>query len=125
MNALAMAQTAYSTSAAPIRTARSAEYAAIAKITHQLRSAANNKKANFPKYVEALNDNRQLWKLLTIDVASPGNKLPDSLRAKIISLGEFTRKHTSEILSGKADESALIEINTAILRGLSMQGGSK
>jgi flagellar protein FlaF len=118
-----MAQTAYSSSAAPIRTARSAEYAAFAKITHQLRSASKTKKTNFPQYVEALNSNRKLWRLLAVDVASPGNQLPDSLRARIISLAEFTRKHTSSILSGDADEVALVEINTTIMRGLSPQGG--
>jgi flagellar protein FlaF len=118
-----MAQNAYSSSAAPIRTARSAEYAAFAKITHQLRETAKYKKSNFPQYVEALNKNRKMWRILASDAASPGNKLPNSLRANIISLAGFTIKHTSSVLSGNADETALIEINTTIMRGLFREGG--
>lgn len=123
MNTFDMAQTAYTTSAAPIRTARGTEYTAFAKITHQLRVAAVKKKTSFPEFVKALDDNRKLWNILARDVASPNNQLPKELRAQIFYLAEFTRQHTSDILKGKADAASIIEINTSIMRGLRHEGG--
>jgi flagellar protein FlaF len=123
VNAFDIARTAYNSPAAPIRTDRGIEYSAFAKITHQLSATAANKKTSFPEFVKALNDNRRLWTLLAGDVASPDNQLPKELRAKIFYLAEFTRKHTSAILKGKADEVSLIDINTSIMRGLRREGG--
>lgn len=125
MNAFDMARTAYTSPAAPVRTARGVEYSAFAKITHQLRAAATKKKTSFPEFVKALNDNRRLWTLLAGDVASADNELPKELRAQIFYLAEFTQKHTSDILRGKADEVSLIEINTSIMRGLRREGGQE
>lgn len=125
MNAFDMAQTAYTSTAAPIRTARGTEYTVFAKITHQLRAAAAKKKTSFPEFVKALDDNRKLWNILAGDVASSNNQLPKELRAQIFYLAEFTRKHTSEILKGNADEASLIEINTSIMRGLRHEGGQE
>lgn len=118
MNALDMARTAYSNTAAPTRTARGTEYEVFARITHRLRAAAQAKKTSYPAFVRALNDNRRLWTLLASDVASAENDLPKELRAQVFYLAEFTLKHTSEVLSGKSDEAALVEINTAMMRGL-------
>ncbi|WP_417245412.1 flagellar biosynthesis regulator FlaF [Celeribacter sp.] len=122
MNALQMARTAYSNTAAPIKTPRGTEYEAFARITHRLHEASGNKKNSYAAYVKALHDNRRLWTLLASNVAEKENKLPPNLRAQIFYLAQFTAKHTSDILSKKADESALIEINTAIMRGLHKEG---
>ncbi|WP_226551495.1 MULTISPECIES: flagellar biosynthesis regulator FlaF [Celeribacter] len=122
MNALQMARTAYSNTAAPIRTPRGTEYEAIARITHRLREAAKDKKLSYSAYVKALYDNRRLWTLLATNVAEKDNQLPKELRAQIFYLAQFTAKHTSDILSKRADETALIDINTAIMRGLQREG---
>ena len=122
MNALQMARTAYSSTAAPIRTPRGTEYEAIARITHRLRETSKDKKQSYSAYVTALYDNRRLWTLLATNVAEKENQLPKELRAQIFYLAQFTAKHTSAILSQKADETALIDINTAILRGLQREG---
>ena len=53
-----MAQRAYAPTSAPTRTARSAEYDVIAKITFRMKSALEHD--NFPKLVEALHENRVL-----------------------------------------------------------------
>ena len=47
-----------------------------------------------------------------------GNGLPIELRAQIISLAEFVRRHSLAVLGGRASVSALIDINTAIMKGL-------
>ena len=125
MNAQELARTAYASPAAPLRTARSTEYSTFAQITHRLRTAAQTKKTSFPAYVSALNENRRLWTLLAGDVASDGNELPKELRAQIFYLAEFTHKHTTDILNGKTDEAALIEINSMVMRGLRHEGGQE
>ncbi|AJE44804.1 flagellar biosynthesis regulatory protein FlaF [Celeribacter indicus] len=117
-----MARTAYSNAAAPIRTPRGTEYEAFARITHRLRLAAQDKEKAYPAYVKALHENRRLWTLLAANVADRENALPTELRARIFYLAQFTAAHTSAILSGTVDETALIDINTAIMRGLQREG---
>lgn len=125
MNALDLARTAYSSNAAPIRTTRGTEYNVFAQVTHRLRATAANRKADFPGYVRALTDNRRLWTLLASDVADASNDLPKEVRAQIFYLAEFTIQHTAKILSRQADIEALIDVNTAIMRGLNRDGGSR
>ncbi|GGD22932.1 flagellar biosynthesis regulator FlaF [Sinisalibacter lacisalsi] len=118
MNALHMAKTAYTTNSAPIRTPRGTEYEAFARVTHRIKSAAEKGRAAFPELVAALHANRQLWTMLAADVAEDGNGLPESLRARVFYLAEFTVLHSSKVLRGEAEAEVLIEINTAIMRGL-------
>ncbi len=111
-----MARTAYTSPSASIRTERGTEHDAFARITHRLKS--HDPKSAPGLFTEALHENRQLWTLLAIDVADDGNRLPGHLRAQIFYLAEFTDVHTSRILAGNADAGALIDINTAVMRGL-------
>lgn len=122
MNASAQAHRGYSDNAASTRTDRRAEYDVIARVTHRLRDAAKNSQNDFATYAGALHDNNRLWTALAIDVADEGNQLPDSLRARIFYLCEFTRQHTQKILRGDASVMPLLEINVAVLRGLSSGG---
>lgn len=118
MNAIKLAQNAYQNQAQPTRTARDTEYNAFARITHQMKEASARGKAGFNDLVKALQANRRLWTILSVDVMDSSNALPKELRARIVYLSEFTRQHTSQVLSGNASVDALIEINTAIMRGL-------
>lgn len=117
----ALAQSAYAQNAAPTRTHRRTEYDAIARITHRMRKAPS---AGFGAVAEALHDNRQLWTILAADVADKANGLPASLRAQIFYLAEFTMQHSEKVLSDNASLQPLIEINTAILRGLKPGGAA-
>lgn len=118
MNALLKAKSAYAAAKAPTRTARDTEYEIMARITHRM-IVANSKGADgFGDLAKAVSDNRKLWSLFTVDLASPGNKLPESLKARLLNLGQFTRQHSSKVLARKASVQPLVEINTAILRGL-------
>lgn len=123
MNAHQLAQTAYSSQAAPVRTARSTEYEVFGKITRRIRDAAARDPGDFSALVEALHDNRRFWTLLALDVSGNENDLPDDLRARILYLREFTQIHTSKVLARAARPDILIEINTAVMRGLRGQGG--
>jgi flagellar protein FlaF len=120
MNATAMARRAYSPTAAPMRTAKSAEYEVIARITYRLKKATESN--DLSALAESLHENRSLWSALAIDVADPGNQLPAKLRAEIFYLAEFTQRYTSKVLNEKASVIPLLEINTAILRGLKQEG---
>jgi len=123
MNAFNMAQSAYANSATPTRTARGTEYDAFARITHRIKSAAHDK-SKFNALVAALHDNKKLWSILAADVSDDNNTLPDELRGRIFYLYEFTAHHTSKILRKEESVDALIDINTAMMRGLRSQVGA-
>ncbi|MFD3191735.1 flagellar biosynthesis regulator FlaF [Sedimentitalea sp. HM32M-2] len=118
MNALSQAHRAYSAVSAPTRTARGTEYEAVARITTRIRSAYEKGPAGFPALAAALHDNRKLWNIFATDVADAGNPLPKDLKARLFYLAEFTNQHTSKVLARQASIQPLLEINTAILRGL-------
>lgn len=120
MNAFDMAQRAYAPTTAPTRSHRSIEYEVIARVTHRLKKAVET--SDFVKLVEALHENRKLWRSLAIDVSDDGNGLPDDLRARIFYLAEFTDHHTSEVMGKRANAVPLLEVNTAVLRGLKPSG---
>lgn len=113
-----MAQNAYRNPAQPVRTPRSTEYEAFARVTSRLRSAAARERPHFAELAGAIHDNRRLWTILAADVADRANPLPGELRARILYLAEFTRLHSGKVLSGEATAAPLVEINTAVMRGL-------
>ncbi|MBS9717728.1 flagellar biosynthesis regulator FlaF [Pseudohalocynthiibacter aestuariivivens] len=118
MNAYTMAKTAYSASATPVRTPRSTEYQTFARVTQKLTQADGKTGAEFLDLVRAIHENRQLWTLLATDVAGDGNALPQQLRAQLFYLAEFTAEHSRKVLKNEASVEALVDINTAIMRGL-------
>ncbi|KIC10370.1 flagellar biosynthesis regulator FlhF [Leisingera sp. ANG-M1] len=118
MNALLKAKSAYSAAKAPTRTAKNFEYEVVARVTRRLITAAQNGRDEFSELAAALNDNRKLWTIFTADLASKGNPLPNDLKQNLFELAEFTRQHTSKVLQREANIRPLVEINTAIMRGL-------
>ncbi|MDW4549249.1 flagellar biosynthesis regulator FlaF [Defluviimonas sp. D31] len=121
MNAHLLARSAYAGAAAPTRTGRGTEYEVFARVTHRLKSAGRGD-GDFNTLVRALHDNRTLWTTLAADVAIETNQLPKSLRAQIFYLSEFTAHHTRRVLAGEAGVTVLIDINTAVMRGLRNEG---
>ncbi len=122
MNAISQAQRAYSTASTPTRTVKDTEYDAVARITSRIRSSHAKGPAGFTALAEALHDNRKLWSIFAADVADIGNTLPTDLKARLFYLAEFTHHHTSKVLAREASVEPLLEINTAILRGLRSGG---
>ena len=118
MNALDQARSAYAATAAPVRTPRATEFDAFARITRRLKAAATDRK-DFRALAAAITENRKLWTLLAAEVADSGNALPTDLRARIFYLAEFTEHQSRRILRGEATADVLVEINAAVMRGLS------
>ena len=118
MNLIEQAQQAYAPANMPIQSARSIEATVLSKITAKLNKAAQSRQKDYPKFIAALHENRQIWTALAVDVADDDNALPRSLRAQIFYLAEFTEIHSKKIIQSGADVEALISINTSILRGL-------
>lgn len=125
MNASILAKTAYANPGQPTRTLRGTEYEIFARVTHRLKQAGANAKADFTALARALYENRRLWTTLAADVASPDNELPEQLRARLFYLNEFTQTHSRKVLSGDATVDVLIDINTSIMRGLRHEGGAE
>jgi len=121
VNAIEQAQKAYGPAQHHIRTPRAIEVQLFSDITSRL----NRPGQSFPSLVTAINDNRRLWTILAADVADGDNTLPQALRAQIFYLAEFTDHHSRKVLQRKADVSALIDINMAILRGLNENRGQQ
>ncbi|MGG7566700.1 flagellar biosynthesis regulator FlaF [Rhodovulum sp. DZ06] len=121
MNSAALATTGYGDAQVALHDSRQTEYRAFAEATRRLcaADAANeDTTGGFAALAEALHDNLRLWTLLAADVASDDNELPQQLRARIFYLAEFTRVHSRKVLSGDAKVRPLIDINTAIMKGL-------
>lgn len=118
VNAQIMAKAAYASSLSGARTARATEYEIFARVTRKLTAARAAGAAGFALVAEAIHDNRRLWVALASDVAEPANGLPRDLRAQIFYLAEFTFHQSRRILSGEGDIDVLVDINTAIMKGL-------
>ena len=118
MNVIEQARQAYAPAQFPLRTPRSVEAELISKITANLKKSALNSRQSYPTFIAALHENRRMWTTMAVDVADKDNSLPSSLRAQIFYLAEFTELHSSKVINEDANVDVLIEINTAVLRGL-------
>jgi flagellar biosynthesis activator protein FlaF len=122
MNAHSLASAAYGQANTAQKTPRAAEYDVIARITSRLRTAVETSPRNFAMLAEAMHENSRLWTEFAIDLAGTGNGLPQTLRVQLLQIAQFTLRHTDKVLSGQEDPAVLVDINLAILRGLSGKG---
>lgn len=67
---------------------------------------------------DAVDFNRRLWRALEVDLGSESNKLPDSLKAKLISVAMWVDRHSDLVQRGEAKVDALIDVNQTIMKGL-------
>lgn len=113
---------AYQTYAStPAKSLKDTEIEIILETTRRLRNAARFRHEDFPQFAKSLQDNRKLWITLASDVANSGNPLPPDLRAKIFYLAEFTQNYTRKVLNEQLGIDPLIDINLAVMRGLSAE----
>jgi flagellar biosynthesis activator protein FlaF len=110
--------TTYSQIGAPTRTDRGGEYAVFAKVTAALRAVDPSDQEQYPALVKATYDHMRLWDALEDDLRLEENALPVPLKAQLIGLSAFVRRQTLLIAAGKGSLDALIDINTAIMKGL-------
>ena len=118
-----LAHAAYGQREAPVRTARAHEYDLLARCTQKMAMAWARRKDDFPQLATAVTENLQLWCALAVDVADSGNGLPSALRAQLFYLYEFTTNHSRAVLANRASVEVLVDINTAVMRGLRGDGG--
>jgi flagellar biosynthesis activator protein FlaF len=112
------ARTGYAQAKTPIRTDRGTEYAVFAQATRRLSAVDEADKSQFPALAEAIVGNQQLWSALAEDLIDEANQLPLPLRGQLLSLSEFVRRHSMQVLAGRASVAPLVDINTAIMKGL-------
>lgn len=117
------ARSVYARPEAPQKTPRSLEYDLLARITKRLSQAAAARRENFSELMAALDENLRLWSTLASDVADNGNTLPSKLRAQLFYLYEFTNLHSKAVRADKGSVEVLVDINTAVMRGLRGEGG--
>ena len=125
MNA-ALARTAYDSHARMVKTPKDLEHEALARVTGRLRRAINaDGPGAHPELVAALDQNRRLWSAFAMDLAQPENGLPTDLRANLLGLAQFTFNHTAQVLRDGADAGVIVDINTAVMRGLRREDGAE
>lgn len=117
MSVHAPAQNVYSDANRAMGTPRSVEYQVFSQVTGQLSRALRAGRP-FSELAEALHENVRLWTVIAVDVTQPENALPVQLRGQFASLAKFIRQHTQAVLRSEAEAGVLIEINTAVMRGL-------
>jgi flagellar protein FlaF len=115
---------AYQTAATRAEDPRSTEYRLFAQVTRALIQASEADTLDMKTKADALDWNRRVWSAFALDCAEPGNKLPEQLRASIISLSIFVSKHSSAVMREGADIDILIEINKTIMQGLAPQSAT-
>ncbi len=97
---------------------RETEYRLFGQVTRALMDAVGSAPTDH-KLVDAIDWNRRMWSTLAADCASDDNKLPEQLRASIISLSIFVSKYSSQVIREGAELDTLIDINKTIMEGLS------
>ena len=117
MSAHALSTNAYGDATRATGTPRSVEYQVFSQVTGRLNRARGDDRP-FAELAAALDENLRLWMVIAADVTSPGNGLPVELRGQLAGLSKFVRVHTHKALRREADAEVLIEINTAVMRGL-------
>ena len=96
-------------------TDRDNEYRLFSNVTAALTALDNATNATA---ADALEWNRQLWLALQTDLSHEGNRMPDDLKAKMISLAVWVDRYTETVLRGEATIDPLVEVNRAIMEGL-------
>lgn len=117
MSVQALTRNAYGDATRAMGTPRNVEYQVFSQITGQLNRATRPGRP-FSELALALHENLRLWTVIVADVTGAENGLPVSLRSQLAGLSKFTRSHTQKVLRNEADAGVLIEINTAVMRGL-------
>ena len=67
---------------------------------------------------DAVHQNSRLWLTLLEDLNSPANRLTAELKGRLASLGATSVRHGRRVISGEATLQLLIDINRAIIAGL-------
>lgn len=124
------AANAYATTTRSTGSPRSTEYQAFQRVTARLQKAAAADLSDAGAYhemIEAVHMNNRLWSTLLFDLADERNTLPMELRAQLINIGGYVRRHGEGLLEkgAAAELDPLIAINTAVMKGLRGDAGGE
>jgi flagellar biosynthesis activator protein FlaF len=96
---------------------RETEYRLFGQVTGALISAQRDGLSGGP-LAEAVDWNRRMWRTLAADCLDDRNKLPQELRANIVSLSLFVTRYSKSVTRKGAPLDPLIDINRTIMQGL-------
>jgi flagellar protein FlaF len=113
-----MSLQAYQRTAQASENPRETEYRLFAQVTRALMAAAEADPSDVQARINALDWNRRMWGVLASDCAKPENRLPEPLRAQIISLSLWVSRHSSAVMRREESFDPLIEVNRIIMQGL-------
>ncbi len=111
-----MSVAAYRQSVMDTASPRQLERKVLQQVTLDLETATRSNDAN--ARIRAIDRNRRLWMTLVADVSDPGNLLPDTLKAGLISLGLWVDRYSGNALSSDRPLSPLVDVNRAVMQGL-------
>lgn len=112
------AQQTYKVAQRELTSPKEIELKVFASVTSALLNVDTKAPDGATQLATALLDNAKLWRIVFTDLVNPENPLPMPLKESLISLAEFTQKHTIAVLGGNADHAVLIDINQSVLKGL-------
>ena len=117
LNLPAADQDPRSATTASSKNIREVEYLLFQRINRALMSAgAEDRKSK--NFIDALENNRTLWKTLRTDLESESNWLAEDLKAKLISLALWVERHSDLVIESRGDVGSLIAVNQTIMKGL-------
>ncbi|HZH27273.1 MAG TPA: flagellar biosynthesis regulator FlaF [Azospirillaceae bacterium] len=100
---------------------RSVERDVLLRVTRALEAAKES--GNRIDLVRAATQNQTLWMVFITDVMNESNQLPKELRRQIAAVGMAAVREMTDNLNGNLDVDFLIDVNRAIIDGLS--GGTQ
>lgn len=71
--------------------------------------------------IRALGRNHDLWSMLVKDLARQGNKLPETLKSELISLGLWSMRYSTVAILNDLPLAPLIEVNRNVAAGIAGQ----
>ncbi len=95
---------------------RETELAAFNTITRALEEVGDS-----ASRIRALGRNHDLWSTLVKDLALQANRLPDELKASLISLGLWAMRYSTCAILQDVPLAPLIEVNRNIAAGIAAQ----
>jgi flagellar protein FlaF len=96
---------------------RSTEYRLFGQVTGALIDVQKTGQGGGP-LVDAVDWNKKLWRTLAADCMDDRNRLPQDVRAKIVSLSLWIAKYSRQVTREGASLEPLIEVNRTIMQGL-------
>lgn len=94
------------------------------QVTRALQNVDRAERVSPTDWADAINRNLSMWTTLAVDLSHPNNGLPVDMKRSLITLSDFVRRTSMEVLQDEASLADLIEINTTIIGGLAQSASA-